>query len=331
MQRDFGDGPGLANGLSRRQVIAGGAALGAAISAGSDSGIAQEAKPTTAGDAEPPPSRAILELAPGIYRTQENRHFGLLVEADDGLLVFDTLGADFAGWLDAEIARRFAKPVRYVVYSHNHADHTGGGQAFAHHNPRYVSHRLARDSHVRMQVDTRPADQTFDEAYQIQLGGRQIDLRYHGPNDGRGSISLYVPDARLLSAVDWIVIGRLPYKELNRYDLEGTIRSLREVERMDFDIVSPGHADVGDKSGVVIERRYLETLRDAVIEHIFMGTPMDLVVSDVTDRLRAVPEFAALKQFDAWVADNIKGAHYQLARIEGRADGVLPDPAYAAR
>lgn len=280
----------------------------------------------TAGD-----GRDIIKIADGIYRTRDNRHFGLLVDTDDGIVVFDTLNTDFSKWLDEEIARRFGKPVAYVIYSHNHPDHTSGGDVFAHHNPRYISHELARESHLRTKAKTRPADVTFTDQYILRPGGREIQLRYHGANDGRGSISLLVPDQGVLSVIDWLVIGRLPFRELNRYDLEGTIRSLKEIDKLDWRLASPGHANIGDKEDARVLLHYLEALRDAVMEHIVLGTNMDEVVVSVRKRLEAVPAFKSLKQFDSWVGENIRGVHYQLARIEGFADQVLPDPAYAKR
>lgn len=306
-------------GIARRDVVMGGAALGL-VSALPGGVLAADS-----------PTRTLTEIGNGIYRSQNNRHYGLVVDTKDGVVVFDTINKDMARWLDTEIAKRLKKPVRYVVYSHNHADHTSGGEVFAHHNPTYVSHRLARDSHIRMGAATRPADQTFERAHTIRLGGRDIELRYHGPNDGRGSISLLVPDERLLSVVDWLVIGRLPYRELNRYDLDGTIASLRDLEHLDWKLASPGHADIGDKQGALIERRYLELLRDATLAEIAERTPLDKTAAAVRAKLASVPEFKALKQFDAWVEENIRGAHFQYSRIEGFADGVLPDPAYASR
>lgn len=304
--------------ISRRTVIAGGAAL-----------VAAPLIPAVA--RAQGLDRQIVEIAQGVYRTQDKRHYGLLVDTADGVIVFDTLNADFSKWLDAEIAERFGKRVAFVIYSHNHADHTSGGEVFAHHDPQYVSHELARDSHVRARTATRPASITFQEGYSLHLGGRDIELRYHGPNDGRGSISLMVPDQGVLSAIDWLVIGRLPFRELNRYDIEGTIRSLHELETLHWRLASPGHADLGDKDGARVLRRYLETLRDATMEQIVERTPMDQAVAAVRGQLAAVPEFRALKQFDAWVEENILGVHFQLARFEGFADMVLPDPGYADR
>lgn len=298
--------------LSRRELIAGGAALGStALLAGTAPALAQSDAPT----------RTLTELGQGVYRTQNNRHYGLLIDTDEGMIVFDSINQGFADWLNAEIAQRFDKPVRYVVYSHNHADHISGGQAFTGHDPLYVSHALARDSMERMRVDTQLPSLTFDEGFTIELGGRRVDLRYHGPNDGRGSISLMVPDQGVLSVVDWVVIGRMPYRDLARYNVDGTIRSLHEVEAMDFRVASPGHAGLGDKAGIAVLRRYLEAVREGVIEGIVAGESLGTILPKVRGQLAAVEDFRALALFEEWVDLNIRGIHTQIARLEGHQDG----------
>lgn len=294
--------------IHRRQLVVGAAATVAATAiTGTVSAQASE--------------RELVPVREGIWRTQENRHYGLLIETDAGMVVFDTLNPDFAGWLNAEIKTRFDKPVAWVVYSHNHADHVSGGQAFAEHAPRYLAHSLARESMERMRVDTRLPDMTFEEGFDLRVGGRPIELRYHGPNDGRGSISLRVPDQRVLSAIDWLILNRMPYRDLARYDVEGTIASLHAIDAMDWDIAAPGHADTGGKAEMRVERRYLEALRDGVVEGIVAGQDIEQLVPTVRAGLAAVPEFAALGQFDAWVDLNIRGTHHQIARIEGKMDG----------
>ena len=102
-----------------------------------------------------------------------------------------------------------------------------------------ANNSTALDSVARTRVDTQLPSLTFDEGFTIELGGRRVELRYHGPNDGRGSIRLMVPDQDVLSVVDWVVIGRMPYRDLARYNVDGTIRSLHEVEAMDFRVASP--------------------------------------------------------------------------------------------
>lgn len=313
--------------LTRRGVLASGGLAAAALVARTQIAAAQQRADAAALGAENEDAktaraeRVIEEVRPGIYRTRENRHCGLLIVSESGVAVFDTLNLAFATWLDAEIAKRFAKPVRYVIYSHNHRDHVSGGEAFAHHNPAFVAQRLARESILRMKVATEPPETTFDDRLDLWLDSLRIELRYHGPNDGRGSISLLVPEKRVLSVVDWLIIGRVPYRDLARFDIEGTIRSLHEISRLDFEIAVPGHADMGGKAHILVSRRYLEALRDGVIEGIVAKKPLDILIAEVRAKLERVPQFKALKQFDAWVDLNIRGAYRQLASIEGHLDG----------
>lgn len=263
----------------------------------------------------------LIPLRDGIWRTRDTNHSGLLVDSDSGILIFDTLNSDFSEWLNAEVANRFNKPVSWVVYSHNHADHVSGGQAFAGHNPRYISQRLARESMSRMSIDTHLPDETFDSRFDIDLGNRRVELRYHGPNDGRGSISLLVPDQKVLSAVDWLLIGRAPWRDLSRYNVEGTIASLHDIDRLDWDMAAPGHADVGDKAGMRILRDYYETVRDSAIDSLVKGETVDVLVPVLQAQLAAVPEFAALAQFENWSEANIRDIHRQIAHVEGLSSG----------
>ncbi len=294
---------------TRRRLLLGGCAAAASLALPCDEALGAD------------DTRALIPVREGIWRTQNGPYFGLLIETVDGMIVFDSLNRDFAGWLNAEIATRFAKPVKYLVYSHNHWDHVSGGHAFDAHDPVTICQELAANSILRMRLDTRLPTQTFLNRLDFELGGRRVELRYHGRNDGLGSISLTVPDRQVFSAIDWLVIGRLPYRYMARYDAEGVIRSLREILKLDWEIACPGHADMGGKARAAITLRYLETIRDGVVEGIVENTPQDVVVKDLRAILAADSDFSSLAQFDAWVEDNIRGIYAQIARIEGRLDG----------
>lgn len=325
-----------ANDVSRRQVLASGLVTTAVVGSGiSGSRVwahdnatthveetaAAAPQTTQAATATAPPEREIIEVVPGIYRTRQNLHFGLLIVGAESVAVFDTIDAGFAAWLDGEIKTRFGKSILYVIYSHNHPDHVSGGEVFAHHSPRYVAHRLARDSMIRMQVATQLPDMTFDDRLDLDLDGERIELRYHGANDGRGSISLLVPGKRVLSVIDWVLIGRVPFRLLNRYNVDGMIASLYDIEALDFDVAVPGHADMGDKDGIRVTRRYLEALRDSVIAGLIANKSVDEIVPEVREKLASVAEFKALKKFDDWVEENIRGTYRQIAAVEGFLDG----------
>ena len=78
-----------------------------------------------------PPVREITKLAGDVYRFRNNNHYSVLAVTPAGVIATDPINADAARWLKAEIAARFKQPVRYVVYSHDHADHISGGEVFA--------------------------------------------------------------------------------------------------------------------------------------------------------------------------------------------------------
>jgi glyoxylase-like metal-dependent hydrolase (beta-lactamase superfamily II) len=79
-----------------------------------------------------PDGPKLVQIAPGVEQTQGTTHNSLVVEMADHLIVFDApVGETQARWtLDQARARHPGKPVRYLVLSHHHMDHTGGAKLF---------------------------------------------------------------------------------------------------------------------------------------------------------------------------------------------------------
>ena len=80
--------------------------------------------------AQQAPTRAITEIADGVYWAQTNTPHSVFLVTDEGIILADPINADFSAWLKAELDDRFGVPVRYVVYSHHHWDHASGGAVF---------------------------------------------------------------------------------------------------------------------------------------------------------------------------------------------------------
>ena len=77
-----------------------------------------------------PPVPEITKIAGEVYRFRNNNHYSVFAVTPAGVIVTDPIDAGAARWLEDEIKRRFNQPVRYVVYSHDHADHISGGQVY---------------------------------------------------------------------------------------------------------------------------------------------------------------------------------------------------------
>ena len=77
------------------------------------------------------PPRGIVNIAPDLYRAQNDNHYTVFLVTPEGIIMSDPINRDFSTWLKAELQRRFNRPVRYVLYTHHDWDHASGGAVFA--------------------------------------------------------------------------------------------------------------------------------------------------------------------------------------------------------
>ncbi|HSG64306.1 MAG TPA: MBL fold metallo-hydrolase, partial [Gammaproteobacteria bacterium] len=83
------------------------------------------------GYAQSTPARSIDHISGGVYQARNSFHGTVFLVTSEGIVLADPLSPDFAIWLRNELDARFDVPVRYVVYSHHHWDHAGGGSVFS--------------------------------------------------------------------------------------------------------------------------------------------------------------------------------------------------------
>ncbi len=219
-----------------------------------------------------PAEREITRVAGEVYRFRNNGHYSVFAVTPDGVIATDPIDAEAAAWLKAEIRTRFGKPVKYVIYSHSHADHASGGQVFSD-TATFVSHETTRVLLVRDRVQTPipPVSEAFATTRTVSLGGTVVELIYLGPNHGDGMIALRFPKERILFAVDFIPVRSLAYRDFPGAVFPEWLDSLSRAEALDFDILVPGHGPVGGKADVKMHREYLEDLRDQVTRQVKAG------------------------------------------------------------
>jgi glyoxylase-like metal-dependent hydrolase (beta-lactamase superfamily II) len=267
--------------------------------------LAQEATPA-------PPTDELVQFGDDTYAFVSGGYVSLFVVTDEGVIAtdpasqFDVTRADR---YKAAIASVTDQPVRYLVYSHDHADHATGGVVFAD-TATFVSHRNAVAKIAALGDPNTPVPSiAFDDFLMIELGGTTVELYYAGRNHSDNSIVLLHPAQRLLFAVDFITIGRLPFQTLPDFYLPDWIESLRWVEEnLDFDTVVSGHPPVsGTKADVGELRTYVEALiasvQAAQAEGLADNSP------EMVEAVRAdlAPTYGGWVNFDEWLPMNIEG------------------------
>ena len=218
--------------------------------------------------------REITQISDNLYRFQNNFHYSIFMVTSDGVLVTDPINRQAAGWLKAEIAKRFNQPIKYLVYSHDHVDHIAGGEVFAD-TAVVVAHERAKAKIVGEQRRTAIPHLTFTDRMTLELGGTTVELSYVGRNHSDNSIVMRFPKERVLFAVDFIPVEAVAFRDMHDAYIEEWIESLERVERLDFDILAPGHGRLGTKDHVRQFREYMQDLYREVLKHARAGLSLE--------------------------------------------------------
>jgi glyoxylase-like metal-dependent hydrolase (beta-lactamase superfamily II) len=251
--------------------------------------------------AQPAPQREITQIQGDLYRFRNAGHFSVFLVTPAGIIASDPIDAEAARWLKAELGKRFAKPVKYLIYSHDHADHISGGEIFAD-TAVVIAHENAKAAILKERLPTAVPDLTFSDRMGVELGGKRIELVYLGKNHSDNSIVMRFPDERVLFAVDFIPIKSLPFRDLQDSYIDEWIESLKKAEALDFDILAPGHGPLGKKEDVGLMRVYLEELRDQVAQQLKAGKSVDEIKRSVT-----MEKYRSWGSYQNYLPHNIEG------------------------
>jgi glyoxylase-like metal-dependent hydrolase (beta-lactamase superfamily II) len=241
-------------------------------------------------------TREITEIKGDVWRFQNNFHFSVFVVTADGVVVTDPISTDAANWLEGQIATRFGKPIKYLIYSHSHGDHASGGAAFAD-TATVVAHANAPEK-----IDGVAPTQRIAQPTTIETGGKSIELTPRGPGHGDDMMVMVFRPENVAFVVDVVSPGRLPYRDFPGADIAGMIEQTKAIEALDFEILAPGHSRLGTKEDAVASREYIAWLMAAVGSELKKGRDVDAIV-----RTLDTGAYASLMAYDMWRDLNIQG------------------------
>jgi len=258
----------------------------------------------------------MTKVADNVYSFRFVIHRSMVVLTDDGVIVTDPSSPPAARHMMDEIKKLTDKPVKLVIYSHNHWDHMAGAKIFKDQGAKVVQHELAAKD-TPPHPDVVPADETFaGEKHVVSLGGKTIELIYVGPSHGSGMVVMRLPNERILHDSDLVIPGRVAFRGMPDYSPKNWILALKKMEQLDFDRIMPSHGPASaPKSTVTALREYLESLDKAVADATKKaGNPwnpsaFDKITEFVKEDLR--PKYGTLGQFDAWMLMNVERVIYE--------------------
>jgi glyoxylase-like metal-dependent hydrolase (beta-lactamase superfamily II) len=152
-----------------------------------------------------------------------------------------------------------------------------------------------------------PPDIYYAHRASITLGGKTVELHYTGRNHTDDMTVVLFPEERTIYTVDFLTPKRPPRTTLYGGFFPDWVDSLRQVEQLDFDTISPGHELPGTKADVIEQRRYLEDLVAAVSAGIAEGKTKQQLVETVL-----MEDYDHLIEYDESRAGNVVGVYETL-------------------
>src|ERR1041385_2251198 len=170
-----------------------------------------------------------------------------VMPTNEGVLLVDDKFAQDGPQILAKVKSVSDKPVRYVLNTHQHGDHTGGNAALLAANAEILIHKNARANMARAEMPGLPHI-TYSEETQVFIGGKEVQAKHLGRGHTNGDAVIYFPSERVLHTGDLFTSGA-PYCDYNcGASIKEWDKTLEKALAYDFDSVIPGHGPVMKKA-----------------------------------------------------------------------------------
>jgi len=249
----------------------------------------------------------IEQVKEGLYAIiGSGGNVGVRVTSEGVILIDDKFPRNFADIQDL-VGQVSDLPVRYVLNTHHHGDHSGGNVEYIE-IAEIIAHQNARDNMVRGDQDA-PPRLVFTDQTAVYLGGVEVRAFYMGRGHTNGDAVIYFPDLRTVHGGD--LLHRIaPFIDYgNGGSSEGWVRTLNNMLALDFDTAIPGHGAVMDRDDVVQFRNQMEALRARMADLIRSEMPK----SQASDRIRTQELSWTMQESGLFMQRSVPGFYDEIA------------------
>ena len=213
-----------------------------------------------------------------------------------------------------EIKRRFGVPVKYVVFTHGHADHISGGQIFQDDGALFVANQRALEPIIGEKIPTAVPDRIFDKDTTITLGGEAVLLHRVAHSHSDSMIMVLFPGYKALQCTDACESKSMPYNDFLDFYYDGWIETLDWVAQQDVDVIDVGHYNPATKADEAALRAYLVDLHQQVLALVRSGQLWDQLYRNVrfSDEVKKWTAFDTMHTLNVlgmyrWVTNHRRG------------------------
>jgi len=211
----------------------------------------------------------------------------------DGVFMVDTQFAALSDKIAAAIKRLTPQPIKYVVNTHVHGDHTGGNENFGKMGATIISREelRLRLAHPNPQANGQPGvptaavglpKQTYRDRVTMFMNGQEIQLIAVARAHTDGDTMVYFPGLNVIMTGDFYRAVQYPnIDRANGGTLAGLLDGLGTVIGMAGPAtkIIPGHGPTVDRTAVMAHRDIVLTVRDRIAPLVTQGKSEDEVVA----------------------------------------------------
>jgi len=232
------------------------------------------------------------KLADGIWMLQgAGGNLGVSA-GEDGVFLIDDQYAPLTEKIRAAIAKISDKPVRFVLNTHWHGDHTGGNENLGKAGVLIVAHdnvrkRLSTDQFIeafKQDVPASPKEAlpvvTFNDTVTFHMNGQTLHAFHVPPAHTDGDSVVWFKEADVVHTGDLFFNGFYPFIDVGSGgSVDGMIAAADRILGMigENTQLIPGHGPAGRRKDLVAFRDMLQGVRDAVAPLVAAGKSLDEV------------------------------------------------------
>ena len=218
---------------------------------------------------------------------------------DDGVFLVDGQFSPLTDRIMAEVAELSDDPIRFLINTHFHGDHTGGNANFARAGALIIAHdntrRILSQPHfIEMRQTLFRAfgpvalpSITFSSSLSLNLGGERIDVIYAPPAHTEGDAVIFFRESDVIHMGDiYRPRGQPVFDRNNGGSFEGLIRASDFVLNLmgEETLIVPGHGQVSTRADLVEVRNIMATVRDRIQAGVDAGQSVAEVIASEPSR-----------------------------------------------
>ena len=243
----------------------------------------------------------LLRRNVGIF-SEKGGTIGWLIQKDN-IVVIDSQFREQAGHLLKELNKYENVPIRYLINTHHHRDHTEGNIAFKGIARNVLAHENSRINQINAakkntnETDQLLPDMIYTERWEEKCGDEIIDIQYWGPGHTNGDSIIHFKEANVVHCGDLVFNRRYPYidKEAGAR-IDNWIEILQQMQSY-FDndtLFIYGHAGegyqvTGGKDDLAAFADYLRALLEYVAAEIKSGKTKEQIM--LTKSIPGAPQW----------------------------------------